>query len=102
MPHELNGQLITSATNSTPNEPNGQVSDSMISSSLHEFIPIEINRFNGKNHQFWALLTEELLEQLKIAYVIFDPCPSFAIRPETIAEEIAQATGSPQHLDCSI
>ncbi|XP_057996913.1 uncharacterized protein LOC110653492 isoform X2 [Hevea brasiliensis] len=89
MPH--NEQVSTSVTNSTPNEHNGQVTDSVIASSLREFIPFDINRFDGKNYQFWAPHMELFLNKLKIAYVLTDPCPTVAIRPEASAEEIAQA-----------
>ncbi|KDP28479.1 hypothetical protein JCGZ_14250 [Jatropha curcas] len=88
--HELNGQFSKSVTNST-HELNGQVSDSGIASSVHELFPIEINRFDGKNYQCWAPQMELFLKQLNIAYVLTNPCPSSAMKPEASAEGIAQA-----------
>lgn len=95
-PHELNEQVSTSVDDSTPNEPTSQVSQLVNTSSFHEFVPFEINRFDGKNYQLWAPFMESFLDKLKIAYVLTDPCPSVDIRPEASAEEIAQAKAAEQ------
>uniref|UniRef100_A0A2N9IN53 Uncharacterized protein n=1 Tax=Fagus sylvatica TaxID=28930 RepID=A0A2N9IN53_FAGSY len=54
-------------------------------------VPIEANRFDGKNYNCWAQQMESFLKQLKIAYVLTDPCPSVTLGPEATTEEIAQA-----------
>uniref|UniRef100_A0A2C9VSL9 Uncharacterized protein n=1 Tax=Manihot esculenta TaxID=3983 RepID=A0A2C9VSL9_MANES len=79
----LHEQVSTSVNDSTPNEHTSQVSQL-------------INRFDGKNYQLWAPFMESFLDKLKIAYVLTDPCPSVDIRPEASAEEIAQAKAAEQ------
>ncbi|XP_057531349.1 uncharacterized protein LOC130809630 [Amaranthus tricolor] len=39
-------------------------------------VPIEIIRFDGKNYHQWADCMESYLNQLKVAYVLSEPCPS--------------------------
>ena len=41
-------------------------------------VPIGIIRFDGKNYLQWVDRMESYLNQLKIAYVLSDPCPSTA------------------------
>ncbi|CAK8544925.1 unnamed protein product [Lathyrus sativus] len=41
-----------------------------------EIVPIEIVRFDGKNYQVWAEQIKLLLKQLKINYVLTEPCPN--------------------------
>ncbi|XP_050236966.1 uncharacterized protein LOC126686779 [Mercurialis annua] len=94
-PHELNGQVPESLM-TTSSALNRQVSDSAMASIIHGLVPIEINRFDGKNYQLWAPIMELFLKQLNIAYVLSDPCPSLATRPEASAEEIAQTKAAEQ------
>ncbi|WJX80408.1 hypothetical protein P8452_63412 [Trifolium repens] len=51
-----------------------------------EPVPIEIVRFDGKNYQVWAEQMELFLKQLKINYVLTEPCPN-----ATLAEKVASA-----------
>lgn len=57
----------------------------------HEFSPIEITRFDGKNYQCWTEQMEHFLKQLQIAYVLTDPCPSLTLSSEASSEESARA-----------
>ncbi|MFQ6658345.1 hypothetical protein Gotur_027651, partial [Gossypium turneri] len=57
----------------------------------HEISPIETTRFDGKNYHYWAEHMELFLKQLRIAYVLTDPCPSLNISSEATSEELAQA-----------
>lgn len=43
--------------------------------SPQSLVPIEPTRLNGKNYYFWAQQIEFFLNQLKIAYVLTEPCP---------------------------
>ncbi|KAK2419403.1 transcriptional coactivator p15 (PC4) family protein (KELP) [Trifolium repens] len=49
-------------------------------------VPIEIVRFDGKNYQVWAEQMELFLKQLKINYVLTEPCPN-----ATLGEKVASA-----------
>ncbi|MCH85295.1 RNA polymerase II transcriptional coactivator KELP [Trifolium medium] len=51
-----------------------------------EPVPIEIVRFDGKNFQVWAEQMELFLKQLKINYVLTEPCPN-----ATLGEKDASA-----------
>ncbi|XP_015577347.1 uncharacterized protein LOC107261594 [Ricinus communis] len=95
-PHDLNGQVSKSLPTTTSHELNRHVSDSVIISTIHGIVPVEINRFDGKNYQCWAPVMELFLKQLNIAYVLTDPCPSVARRPDVTAEEVDQAKAAEQ------
>ncbi|XP_065860192.1 uncharacterized protein [Euphorbia lathyris] len=88
MPHEPNTQVseLIMMTTSTPQELNGEIAP-----TPHELVPIEINRFNGKDYNYWAPVMELFLKQLQLAHVLTDPCPSLTVRPEASPQDIAQA-----------
>lgn len=56
-----------------------------------EPVPIEIGRFDGKNYHFWVQQVESLLKQLKIDYVLTEPCPNPTPGPDPNAKEILEA-----------
>src|SRR4051812_39557242 len=57
-----------------------------------EIVPIEIVRFDGKNYQVWAEQVELLLKQLKIDYVLTEPCPDATLGEINLsAGEISKA-----------
>ncbi|CAL5195036.1 unnamed protein product [Lathyrus oleraceus] len=57
-----------------------------------EIVPIEIVRFDGKNYQVWAEQIELLLKQLKINYVLTEPCPNATLgKNDASAGEISKA-----------
>ncbi|XP_058742595.1 RNA polymerase II transcriptional coactivator KELP-like [Vicia villosa] len=59
-----------------------------------EIVPIEIVRFDGKNYQVWAEQVELLLKQLKIDYVLTEPCPNATLgENDASAGEISKAKG---------
>ncbi|GAB2224104.1 hypothetical protein Droror1_Dr00004851 [Drosera rotundifolia] len=47
-----------------------------ITSNLSGLAPVEIIRFNGTNYNQWFASIEPLLNQLKVAHVLVNPCPS--------------------------
>lgn len=51
---------------------------STVGSAPQGVVPIGIIRFDGKNYLQWADRMESYLNQLKIAYVLSNPCPSTA------------------------
>lgn len=51
---------------------------STVGSAPQGVVPIGIIRFDGKNYLQWADRMESYLNQLKIAYVLSNPCPSAA------------------------
>lgn len=55
-----------------------------------ELFPTELHRFNGKNYRVWAQQIELLLKQLKVAYVLTDPCPIVTLCPEASSEEVTR------------
>ncbi|CAJ2631304.1 unnamed protein product [Trifolium pratense] len=74
---------------------NGEVASSVIDVPVEpvaiepvtiESVPIEIVRFDGKNFQVWAEQMELFLKQLKINYVLTEPCPN-----ATLGEKDASA-----------
>ncbi|KAI6707771.1 hypothetical protein NL676_010733 [Syzygium grande] len=65
------------------------VSNSM-ATLVQGLVPIEINRFDGKNYHHWAEQMEFFLKQMKIAYVLTDPRPVANLIPEASSVEIAR------------
>ncbi|KAH7578060.1 hypothetical protein JRO89_XS01G0335700 [Xanthoceras sorbifolium] len=55
-----------------------------------ELVPTEPDRFNGKNYLYWAPQMEFFLKQLKIEYVLSDPCPGVTLTPQASTEEISE------------
>lgn len=66
-------------------------SNSATAFSPQALVPISPTRLNGKNYHCWMHQIEFFLKQLKIAYVLTDPCPSTSISPEASFEETVQA-----------
>ncbi|XP_024625602.1 uncharacterized protein [Medicago truncatula] len=90
---EHNGRKIGEASSSVvdvPVEPvpvqSVRVEPVPVQSVRVEPVPIEIIRFDGKNYQVWAEQMELLLKQLKINYVLTEPCPN-----ATLGEKDASA-----------
>lgn len=50
-------------------------------------IPIQTARFDGRNYHSWRHQMEFFLNQLNIAYVLSEPCPSISLNPEASFEE---------------
>ncbi|KAL6290502.1 hypothetical protein ACE6H2_008012 [Prunus campanulata] len=67
------------------------MSNSLNCIAPQQLVTIETSRFDGKNYPFWAEQMVLLLKQLKIAYVLFEPCPSSMLGPEASSEEIAHS-----------
>ena len=61
----------------------------------HE-LRIEIDRFDGKNYKCWEQQIDLLLKQLKIVYVLYEPCPSIPLGSGASIEEITQAKAAVQ------
>ncbi|VYS61446.1 unnamed protein product [Arabidopsis thaliana] len=76
---------------------NGDTSEAVDKDSSHGFSVIKISRFDGKSYLYWASQMELFLKQLKLTYVLSEPCPSIGSSqgPETNPREItrADATG---------
>ncbi|KAJ1413764.1 Transcriptional coactivator p15 [Sesbania bispinosa] len=66
-------------------EKNGEVSNSVVDVAPLEPVPIEIIRFDGKNYEFWAQQMELLLKQIKIEYVLTEPCPNATLGEDATA-----------------
>jgi len=94
-PHgKQNGDASNSVVDVAPLEPhgkqNGDASNSVVDvAPLEPVVPIEVIRFDGKNFQFWAPQMELLLKQLKIDYVLDEPCPNPTLGKSAKAEDIA-------------
>ncbi|KAL3649587.1 hypothetical protein CASFOL_005990 [Castilleja foliolosa] len=50
-------------------------------------VPIQPARLNGINYCSWRDHMEFLLNQLNLAYVLFDPCPTVPSNPEASSDE---------------
>ncbi|KAL8115087.1 hypothetical protein AgCh_021786 [Apium graveolens] len=72
--------------------PNGQVKYNS-STAFHpqRIIPIPNTRLNGRNFSFWMRQISFVLNQLKIAYVLTQPCPDTTLHEEACFEKAAQA-----------
>ncbi|KAJ7962593.1 RNA polymerase II transcriptional coactivator KELP-like protein [Quillaja saponaria] len=68
-----------------------EVSNPVTSAVPHELAPVEVNRFDGKNYHSWVQKMEAFLQQLRMEYVLTDPCPNVRLGPDVSAAEIAQA-----------
>ncbi|KAJ7951313.1 RNA polymerase II transcriptional coactivator KELP-like protein [Quillaja saponaria] len=73
-----------------------EVSNPVTSAVPHELVPVDVNRFDGKNYHSCVQQMEAFLKQLKIAYVLTDPCPNITWGIGGSAEEIAQARAAGQ------
>lgn len=88
---ELNGKKNGDVSNSSVADvPPELVSSSSVVDVSLELVPIEVIRFDGKNYEFWVQQMELLLKQLKIEYVLTEPCPYTTIEEDASAEEIAE------------
>ncbi|CAL5397688.1 unnamed protein product [Camellia sinensis] len=74
------------------------ISNSVIASASQPqgLVPIQTTRLDGKNYHCWVHQMEFFLKQLKVAYVLTEPCPSIAVSPEASFEEIARAKATVQ------
>ncbi|KAL5156237.1 RNA polymerase II transcriptional coactivator KELP [Glycine soja] len=71
---------------------NGDASNSVVDvAALEPVVPIEVIRLDGKNFQSWARQMELLLKQLKVDYVLDEPCPNPTLGESAKAEDIATA-----------
>lgn len=84
---KLRPQTIDVAIDAVPNS---------MATLVQGLVPIEINRFDGKNYHHWAQQMEFFLKQLNIAYVLTDPHPVANLIPEASGGEIAQAKAAEQ------
>lgn len=72
-----------------------------MSTPMASFTPLglvshENIRFDGKNFHRWEQKMEFLLKQLKIAYVLTEPCPTIPLSPGATDADIAQVTSEIQ------
>ncbi|XP_028126393.1 uncharacterized protein LOC114323108 [Camellia sinensis] len=74
------------------------ISNSVIAAASQPqgLVPIQTTRLDGKNYHCWVHQMEFFLKQLKVAYVLTEPCPSIAVNPEASFEEIALAKAAVQ------
>ncbi|XP_021814999.1 uncharacterized protein LOC110757626 [Prunus avium] len=56
-----------------------------------ELVPIDPVRLDGKNYPIWARRMEFFLKELKVEYVLYEPCPSIMLGSEATTEEIAES-----------
>ncbi|TKY61252.1 RNA polymerase II transcriptional coactivator KELP [Spatholobus suberectus] len=70
---------------------NGDAPNSVVDVAPLEPVPVEVIRFDGKNYHFWAQQMELLLKQLKIEYVLTEPCPNATLGEGVSTEELAAA-----------
>lgn len=72
--------------------PNGQVKYNS-STAFHpqRIIPIPNTRLNGRNYSCWMRQISFVLNQLKIAYVLTQPCPDATLHEAASFENAAQA-----------
>lgn len=70
--------------------PNGQVNYDASSAFPQRIIPIPDTRLHGRNYGCWMRQISFVLNQLKIAYVLTQPCPSATLH-EANFEKAAQA-----------
>ncbi|XP_071726559.1 uncharacterized protein [Rutidosis leptorrhynchoides] len=57
----------------------------------YPLIPIATTRFTGKNYYCWRRQMEFFLDQLKVFYVLTNPCPKIPGSKEASFQEISQA-----------
>ncbi|BFG22197.1 hypothetical protein CerSpe_084720 [Prunus speciosa] len=74
---------------------NEQTEDGMSNSTVaglapQELVPIDPVRLDGKNYPIWARRMEFFLKELKVEYVLYEPCPSIMLGSEATTEEIAE------------
>lgn len=56
--------------------PQEQINHDQLASPSQGLVPIMTTRLSGKNYHCWMHQMEFFLKQLKVAYVLTDPCPS--------------------------
>ncbi|ONI23500.1 hypothetical protein PRUPE_2G191700 [Prunus persica] len=56
-----------------------------------ELVPIDPVRLDGKNYTIWARRMEFFLKELKVEYVLYEPCPGIMLGSEATTEEIAES-----------
>ncbi|XP_019440448.1 PREDICTED: uncharacterized protein LOC109345725 [Lupinus angustifolius] len=86
MERKMGKMQSTQCRNDLHGKQNGDVLNSAVDVAPLELVPIEVIRFDGKNYQFWAEQMELLLKQLKIEYVLTEPCPSSTLAENSSAE----------------
>ncbi|KAL6290517.1 hypothetical protein ACE6H2_008027 [Prunus campanulata] len=75
---------------------NEQTEDGMSNSTVaglapQELVPIDPVRLDGKNYPIWARRMEFFLKELKVEYVLYEPCPSIMLGSEATTEEITES-----------
>ncbi|VVA25499.1 PREDICTED: UBN2_2 domain-containing [Prunus dulcis] len=75
---------------------NEQTEDGMSNSTVaglapQELVPIDPVRLDGKNYTIWARRMEFFLKELKVEYVLYEPCPGIMLGSEATTEEIAES-----------
>lgn len=86
-------QTQTDVPSSVPDvAPHSQVQhDSLTAFPPQGLVPIEPNRLNGRNYNCWMHQMYFFLNQLNIAYVLTEPCPSIPLHEEASSEKTVQA-----------
>ncbi|XAR53949.1 hypothetical protein NMG60_11028894 [Bertholletia excelsa] len=95
-PMEMNCGEADISTSTVTKQDETDLTSSMTASPPMGLIPIQTLRLHGKNYHCWVHLMEFFLNQMKVSYVLTEPCPSIAIDPEASSEEIAQTKASRQ------
>lgn len=81
-------QAEANTSNSVPSVPSeGQLCNTANASRPERLIPIKTTRFTGRNYHSWRHQIELFLNQLNIAYVLSELCPSAYLNPEASIEE---------------
>lgn len=65
----------------------GQSHSSVNAPHPGKMIPIQTSRLDGRNYHSWRHQMELFLNQVNIAYVLAEPCPSITLNPEASFEE---------------
>ncbi|KAL3536699.1 hypothetical protein ACH5RR_000065 [Cinchona calisaya] len=75
--------------------PRGHIQHNPATCIPQSLVPIMTTRLYGKNYHCWVHQMEFFLKQLKVAYVLKDPCPSISVEALSF-EEIVQAKAAVQ------
>ena len=90
-PSELHAKQNGGAPSELHDKENGEVCKPILVKAPAELVPVEVSRFDGKNYHSWVQQMELFLNQLKIAYVLTEPCPNATLGTEVSADEFDEA-----------
>ncbi|KAL4562612.1 hypothetical protein LXL04_026640 [Taraxacum kok-saghyz] len=85
-------EAITKMESRTRSEGIGKKqTEAEVSNPPHPLIPIATTRFTGRNYYCWKRQMEFFLNQLRVSYVLFEPCPKIPFSPPASLKDISQA-----------